>query len=171
MEMIMGNPIISQMPKKTDKIQDFLRDNNINSSVRVLPSSTRTAIEAAQAIGCQVAQIAKSIVFQDQDSLEPVLVVTKGTNRVDVQKIQNLTNLQLKQADGKWIKKTLGFAIGGVPPVGFNIPVTVFIDEDLLLIDEIWAAAGTPNAVFCLTPTQLLALSQGAVLPLAQESN
>lgn len=167
----MNNPIIPQVQKKTNRIQDFLERNNINTSVQVLPSSTRTAIEAAQAIGCQVAQIAKSIVFQDQDSLQPVLVVTKGTNRVDVQKIQNLTNLRLKQADGKWVKKTLGFAIGGVPPVGFEVTVTVFIDEDLLVIDEIWAAAGTPNSVFCLTPSQLLKLSQGTVLALAQASN
>ena len=124
-----------------------------------LPQSTRTAAEAAQAVGCEVGQIVKSIVFRAAETNRPVLVVTSGANRVSEKAIAALLGEPLAKADAEFVRQRTGFVIGGVPPVGHAEPPVTFIDEDLLAYGEIWAAAGTPNAVFRLTPQDLLALT------------
>jgi prolyl-tRNA editing enzyme YbaK/EbsC (Cys-tRNA(Pro) deacylase) len=122
---------------------------------REFPAGTRTAQDAAAAIGCEVGQIVKSLVFL-RDA-EPVLVLCSGANTVDAQR------LGLAKADADVVRRATGFAIGGVPPYGFPAPLETLVDEDLLSYDEIWAAAGTPRSVFPLTPAQLVERTGGTV--------
>jgi len=122
---------------------------------REFPEGTRTAQDAAAAIGCEVGQIVKSLVFLRDD--EPVLVLCSGANTVDAQR------LGLQKADADLVRRATGFAIGGVPPYGHPAPLETLVDEDLMAYDEIWAAAGTPRSVFPLTPAQLLERSGGTV--------
>ena len=124
-----------------------------------LADSTRTAKEAADTLGCEVAQIAKSIVFRDPAADAPVLAVASGVNRVSLNKLASLSGLELAQASGGFVKKRLGFAIGGVPPAGHTEKVRTFLDEDLRRYDVLWAAAGTPFAVFRLEPDALPSLT------------
>ena len=130
-------------------------------------ASTRTSEEAAAAIGCTVAQIAKSLVFRSAGG-KPVLVIASGVNRVDEKKVGALIGEKIARADPEFVRESTGFAIGGIPPVGHAIPPVTLIDEALMALSEIWAAAGTPNAVFRLTPADLVALTQGKVAPLAR---
>jgi prolyl-tRNA editing enzyme YbaK/EbsC (Cys-tRNA(Pro) deacylase) len=123
--------------------------------VREFPEGTRTAQDAAAAIGCSVGQIVKSLVFVRGD--EPVLVLCSGANTVDAER------LGLAKADADLVRRATGFAIGGVPPYGHPGRLETLVDEDLLAYDEIWAAAGTPRSVFPLTPPELLERSGGTV--------
>ena len=130
-------------------------------------ASTRTSEEAAAAIGCTVAQIAKSLIFRSASG-RPVMVVASGVNRVDEKKVGALIGEKIARADPEFVRESTGFAIGGIPPVGHTIAPVTLIDEALMALGEIWAAAGTPNAVFRLTPADLVALTQGKVAPLAR---
>jgi len=135
--------------------------------VRELDRSTRTAAEAASAVGCKVEQIAKSILFRAAGSGRPVLVIASGANRVDEAAVAAILGEQLGRADADFVRRETGFAIGGVPPVGHERPVVTFIDEDLLKFDEVWAAAGTPFAVFRLPSAALAGLTGGTVARVA----
>ncbi|MBU6955626.1 YbaK/EbsC family protein [Hahella sp. HN01] len=150
------------------RVQLFLQENGFAMEVKELPDSTRTAKEAADAIGCSVPQIAKSLVFKDADLDKPVLIVASGSNRVDTKKIEQATGIRLSKADGDFVKKRVGYAIGGVPPVGHTEKVTTFLDPDLKEFETIWAAAGTPFAVFSLKPDDLERLTGGTFLDLAE---
>ena len=150
------------------RVQSFLELHGTDFRVRELDDSARTAQAAADALGCSVAQIAKSLVFKDPDSEEPILIIASGRHQVDLKKIEAASGLTLGRADGRWVKKKVGFAIGGVPPVGHLTPLRTYIDEDLQNYDIIWAAAGTPHAVFSLTPTELEQLTKGTILELAE---
>jgi prolyl-tRNA editing enzyme YbaK/EbsC (Cys-tRNA(Pro) deacylase) len=125
------------------------------SGAREFPEGTRTAQDAAAAIGCTVGQIVKSLVFLRDG--EPILVLCSGANTVDAQR------LGLNKADANVVRRATGFAIGGVPPYGHPAPLETLVDEDLLGYDEIWAAAGTPRSVFPLTPAELVERSGGTV--------
>jgi prolyl-tRNA editing enzyme YbaK/EbsC (Cys-tRNA(Pro) deacylase) len=133
-----------------------------------LPGSTRTAVEAAQAVGCQVGQIVKSLVFKAKRSQRPILVVASGQNRVDERRVEALIGEPLGKADADFVRERSGFVIGGVPPVGHSEEIETFIDEDLLQYEEIWAAAGTPHAVFRLTPADLVKMTGGLVAAIKQ---
>jgi prolyl-tRNA editing enzyme YbaK/EbsC (Cys-tRNA(Pro) deacylase) len=146
------------------KVQDALAELGMTLQVVELPSSTRTAIEAAQAVGCQVGQIVKSLVFRAAQSDRPVLVVASGANRVNEALLGQALGEPIAKADADYVRLRTGFAIGGVPPLGHAEPLNIFIDQDLLQYAEIWAAAGTPHAVFCLTPAQLVAMTGGRVV-------
>jgi prolyl-tRNA editing enzyme YbaK/EbsC (Cys-tRNA(Pro) deacylase) len=121
-----------------------------------LPASTRTALEAASAVGCQVGQIVKSLVFRRQDSEAPLLILASGANRVNEAGVQALLGEAVGKADADFVRLHTGFAIGGVPPLGHPQALVTLIDADLLQYAEIWAAAGTPNAVFRLTPVYIV---------------
>jgi prolyl-tRNA editing enzyme YbaK/EbsC (Cys-tRNA(Pro) deacylase) len=125
-------------------------------------ASTRTAEAAAAAIGCTVAQIAKSLLFRAQSG-RPVLVVASGAHRVDEERIAALVGEPTARADADFVRETTGFSIGGVPPVGHRTAPVVLIDEALMTFGDIWAAAGTPNAVFRLSPADLIELTGGRV--------
>jgi prolyl-tRNA editing enzyme YbaK/EbsC (Cys-tRNA(Pro) deacylase) len=128
-------------------------------TIAAFPDSTRSAAEAASAVGCDVAQIAKSIVFRAGD--RPVLVIASGANRVDMAKVGAALVFHVKRADGAWVRDVTGFAIGGVAPLGHLTPPVVVLDEDLFRHDRIWAAAGSPLHVFETTPEDLLRLTGG----------
>jgi prolyl-tRNA editing enzyme YbaK/EbsC (Cys-tRNA(Pro) deacylase) len=129
-------------------------------TIAEFPAGTRTAADAAAAIGCSVAQIAKSIVFRAAD--QPVLVVASGVNRVDLGKVSRHLGAAVARADADWVRTTTGFAIGGVAPVGHTI-ATVLIDADLTALDPVWAAAGSPAHVFRTTASDLVRLSRGQI--------
>jgi prolyl-tRNA editing enzyme YbaK/EbsC (Cys-tRNA(Pro) deacylase) len=142
------------------KVQAVLGDR---FAVMEFDAGTRTAADAAAAIGCEVAEIAKSLLFRAKDSGRPVLVVASGVNRVDEKKVAALIGEKIARADADFVRETTGYAIGGVPPVGHAVAPLTLIDEDLLVFATIWAAAGTPNAVFKLTPAELVELTGGRV--------
>ncbi|ANC91487.1 YbaK/EbsC family protein [Azospirillum humicireducens] len=125
--------------------------------------STRTSEDAANAVGCDVAQIAKSLIFRTKETSRPVLVVASGANRVDEKAVGRLIGEKIERADPEFVRESTGFAIGGVPPIGHAVPPLVLIDDDLLRLETIWAAAGTPNAVFRLTPADLVSMTGGRV--------
>lgn len=148
------------------KVQHFLIDNGFSCEVKELPDSTRTAEEAARAIGCDVAQIAKSLIFIDKATGNPILVIASGANQVDIKKIEHFKGLQLLKADGKFVKERVGFAIGGIPPVGHNEKMMTFLDPTLKNYDWIWAAAGTPFAVFRLSSNEIQKMTEGEFVEL-----
>jgi prolyl-tRNA editing enzyme YbaK/EbsC (Cys-tRNA(Pro) deacylase) len=129
-----------------------------------LPQGTRTSLDAARAIPCRIEQIAKSIVFRGKDSEEPVLVIASGPNRVDEKKIEKLIGEPVEKGDAEFVREKTGFAIGGVPPAGHAQKIRTFIDEDLFKLKEIWSAAGNPNAVFRLTPQEIVKMTGGEVV-------
>lgn len=145
------------------RVQDVLDATGRSFVVQELEQSTRTSAEAAEAVGCTVAQIVKSIIFKAARSERVVLVLTSGANRVDERKVAALLGEPLAKADADFVRERTGFVIGGVAPIGHREAPATFIDQDLLAFKEIWAAAGTPNALFRLTPDDLVAISQGHV--------
>lgn len=153
---------MADLSRSARRFHDALSARGHDIDIVSLSSSTRTAAEAAQVIGCKVAQIAKSIVLREADGERVVVVIASGTNRVDVGKIEALFGARLTIADGNYVKKTTGYAIGGVPPAGHKTDTTIYLDEDLRQYDDIWAAAGTPFAVFRIGPGQLAEIT-GAV--------
>ena len=154
----------SSLSASAQRFQDVLDRSGFGWQVVELPDSTRTAADAAQAIGCAVAQIAKSLIFRAKESDRPVLVIASGVNRVDEKTIAAILCERIGKADAEFVRQRTGFVIGGVPPVGHSEQLETFIDEDLLQYEEIWAAAGTPHAVFCLTPGDLIRATGGKVI-------
>lgn len=143
------------------KVQDALEAKGYSLEVVELPESTRTAAEAAQAIGCQVGQIVKSLIFRAEKTNRPILVIASGTNRVNEEGIGQLLGEPIGKADAGFVRQNTGFVIGGVPPLGHDQPVQTFIDQDLFQYEQVWAAAGTPHAVFRLSPEQLENMTGG----------
>jgi len=154
----------NSLSPSVQKVQETLKTFGFQGQVMELESTTRTSAEAAQAVGCQVEQIAKSIVFRSKQTDKPILVIASGPNRINEKKIEALISEPIGKADANFVRQRAGFVIGGVPPVGHLEKIEIFIDEDLLKYDEIWAAAGTPNAVFKLTPSDLVKMTEGRVV-------
>jgi prolyl-tRNA editing enzyme YbaK/EbsC (Cys-tRNA(Pro) deacylase) len=146
------------------RVQDALQTLGISLQVVELPTTTRTSVDAAAAVGCEVAQIAKSVVFRTKNTHRPVLVIASGANRVNEHKLGEYVAEPVEKPDADFVRQRTGFVIGGVPPIGHQEPLDIFVDEDLLQYAEIWAAAGTPNAVFCLTPVDLVRMTGGRVV-------
>jgi prolyl-tRNA editing enzyme YbaK/EbsC (Cys-tRNA(Pro) deacylase) len=126
-------------------------------TIAAFPEGTRSAAEAAAAVGCEVAQIAKSIVYRA--GARAVLVIASGANRVDMAKVAAAIGQPVKRADGAWVRDTTGFAIGGVSPVGHLAPPILLLDADLMALDPVWAAAGSPQHVFRTSPAELLRIT------------
>lgn len=147
-----------------ERVQALLDALGHPGKVREFADTTRTSAEAAQQIGCAVGQIAKSLVFRAKPSGRPVLVIASGANRVNEKQVEAMLGEKLGRADADFVRERTGFAIGGVPPLGHAEPPVTFIDRDLRQYAEIWAAAGTPYAVFPLTPTDLERLTGGRVI-------
>ena len=153
----------TSLSSSAERVQKAMKQLGFEYCVVELPATTRTAADAANAIGCKVEQIAKSIVFRARNTGRPVLVIASGVNRVSEKKVGELLSDPIGKADADFVRKTTGFAIGGVPPLGHLQKMEIFIDEDLLNCDQIWAAAGTPNAVFGLLPADLVRMTGGRV--------
>jgi len=158
----------SKLSDSAKRVQDFLLAKGFSFEIKELPGLTRTAQEAADSVGCAVAQIAKSLVFREKETDLPILVIASGSNRVDLAKIEKETGLKLGKADGNYVKERVGYAIGGVPPVGHNEPLETILDPDLKKYEVVWAAAGTPFAVFQLKPTDLEPLTNGRWINLSE---
>jgi prolyl-tRNA editing enzyme YbaK/EbsC (Cys-tRNA(Pro) deacylase) len=149
------------------KYQQLLTEMGIDTQVVEFEQATRTAQDAADAIGCDVGQIVKSLIFRSQSG-QGVLVLTSGSNRVDEQRVRDLIGEPLGKADADFVRAATGYAIGGVPPFGHAGQLSTYIDEDFLQYETIWAAAGTPNAVFQLTPDELVSNSGGQLAAVSE---
>jgi prolyl-tRNA editing enzyme YbaK/EbsC (Cys-tRNA(Pro) deacylase) len=142
------------MSAAADRFERAARERGLRIDVQGFPAGTKTAPEAARAVGCEVGQIVKSLVFVADG--EPLLALTSGANRADVAKLADLAGArEVRRADADEARATTGFAIGGTPPFGFHRPIRVLMDRDLLAYDEVWAAAGTPDSVFRIAPDEL----------------
>ena len=149
------------------RVQDELQRLGLPNTVIELANPVRTAADAAREVGCEVAQIVKSLIFRGADSGRGVLVLTSGANRVDEARVAELLGEPLGKADPAFVREHTGFAIGGVPPIAHARPMETFIDQDLLALGELWAAAGHPNSLFRLTPDELARMSGGRVARIA----
>lgn len=156
--------MISQLKDSAQQVQNKLIELGYANKVIELPDSTRTAQEAADAIGCEVSNIAKSIIFRLKNNDKPLLVIASGINQINIKQINTHLNDKLGKADADFVREHTGFVIGGVPPLGHVESILTFIDEDLLQFREIWAAAGHPRAVFRLTPEELVQMTKGQVI-------
>ena len=150
------------------RVQQLLGEMGLATEVIEFAETTKTSADAAQQIGCSVAQIAKSLIFRARQSGRPVLVIASGVNRVDEKALEALLGEKIGKADADFVRDKTGYAIGGVAPVGHASPPVTYIDEDLLKLEMVWAAAGTPFAVFRLRPADLVRLTGGQVAKLAQ---
>ena len=146
------------------KIQDLLNSLGYTYTVVEHAESTRTAQEAADRAGCELGQIVKSLIFKGKESGKPILVLTSGANRVDEKRISAYAGEAIGRADADFVRAVTGFAIGGVPPVGHVQPMETYLDEDFLQYQTIWAAAGTPNAIFELKTEDLQKMTSGKVV-------
>jgi prolyl-tRNA editing enzyme YbaK/EbsC (Cys-tRNA(Pro) deacylase) len=146
------------------KIQNLLNELGYNYTVVEHAESTRTAQEAADRADCQLGQIVKSLIFRGKTSGKPILVLTSGANRVDEKRISGYAGEPIARADADFVRTVTGFAIGGVPPIGHTQPMETYLDEDFLLFPTIWAAAGTPNAIFELKTGDLQRMTGGTVV-------
>ena len=155
-----------QLSSSAQRVQEALKALGLSLEVVELPQSTRTAAEAAAAIGCSVEQIVKSLVFKGKRSQKPILVVASGSNRVNEKIVAQIIGEPIERADPGFVRAHTGYVIGGVPPVGHLERIDTLIDEDLLRYPEIWAAAGNPNAVFRLGPEELKRMTGGRVMPI-----
>ncbi len=149
--------------RKAKWVQAFLGSDYV---VLEFDDPTASAQQAASAIGCSIAQIAKSLVFKDTEG-RAVLVITSGANRVNTDSVAQIIGSSIERPGADFVKQQTGFSIGGIPPVGHTHPLKTVLDQDLQNFSEIWAAAGTPNAVFKLTPQQLQELTQGSYAPIS----
>ena len=149
----------ADLKPSAQRVKQALAALGYDFDVVEFPQGTRTSEEAAAAAGCELGQIAKSLVFRAAKSDRSVMVIASGPNRVDEKKVGRLLGEKIKRADADFVRRKTGFAIGGVPPVAHLEPPVTFLEQDLLSHDEVWSAAGTPNAIFRLKPGELLAIT------------
>ncbi len=153
------------LSKSAQTVQNALFQKGLSLEVVELSSSTRTAADAAATIGCDVAQIVKSMLFRTAHTNQPILILASGINRINEKAIEKVLGEKIVKADADFTRESTGFAIGGVPPVGHKQSIkNIFIDEDLLLYDTLWAAAGTPNAVFSMPSNKIVHATDGKVI-------
>lgn len=155
------------LSEAAQRVQDALAAKGFANRVLELHEPVKTAQAAADAVGCTVGQIVKSLVFRGAGSGRAVLVVASGANRVDTAKLAALLGEDVTMGDPKFVRATTGFAIGGIPPLGHAQPLDVVIDAHLLAHESLWAAAGHPNSLFPLTPAELRAMTGGRVADVA----
>ena len=160
---------MAELHPRAQQFQEILKSNGFSNQVIQMPESTHSALAAANAIQCDVAQIVKSLIFRGKRTGSPILVLASGRNRVDVKKLKALIGEKPSKADADFVRKHTGFAIGGVPPFGHVSQMQTFLDEDLLQYAELWAAAGTPFALFKLTPDELQTMTQGTITNIRED--
>jgi prolyl-tRNA editing enzyme YbaK/EbsC (Cys-tRNA(Pro) deacylase) len=141
------------LPRSARRVADALRAAGLRATVVELPDSARTAPEAAAAVGVPQGAIVKSLVFRAGTA--PLLALVSGDRRADEAKLAALAGAPLERADAGYVRESTGFAIGGVPPLGHPAPLRTLMDEGLWRFEEVWAAAGTPHAVFGIAPDEL----------------
>lgn len=146
---------MTKLPAAAARVQRAAEGLGLAIAVRLMPDSTRTAADAAAACGCAVGQIVKSLIFQGKETGRPLLLLVSGANRVNEKGLAVTVGEQLSRPDADFVRAATGFAIGGIPPLGHATPLATWIDEDLFQYGVVWAAAGTPNAVFSVDPARL----------------
>ncbi len=151
-----------QLSKYSIKVQSFLNQLGLELEVKELAQSTRTAQEAADAIGCALGQIVKSLVFRS--GRIPLLFLVSGKNQLNVKKVADELGIEIEKADADFAREQSGFPIGGVPPVAHTQPMEIYIDRDLMDYEDLWAAAGTPNSVFCIKSKDLPRITNGRLI-------
>ena len=147
-------------------VKDILQVSGFTCEVLELSDSTRTALDAANAVRCELGQIVKSLIFKGQSTGKPILALVSGSNRTDEGNLGVLSGEPIGRADPEFVRAVTGFAIGGVPPIGHPKPIETYIDEDLMQFDTVWSAAGTPHAVFKSSPSDLVRMTGGKVVRL-----
>jgi prolyl-tRNA editing enzyme YbaK/EbsC (Cys-tRNA(Pro) deacylase) len=152
------------LPPSAEKVAEAASALGLDIAVQVMPQATRTAAQAAQACGCSVDQIVKSLVFRVAPDGRPILLLVSGANRVNDASIAALVAGRIERPDADYVRITTGFAIGGIPPFGHTVPLETLLDETLLHHDRVWAAAGTPVAVFAINPRDLLHATKARVV-------
>lgn len=163
--------MLLKLSKSAASVQGVLDKLQLECKVLEMPNSTRTSLDAAHAIGCHLAQIAKSLIFRTKETGKAILVSASGPNQVDMMILEDHVGEGVVKADADFVKDVTGFAIGGIPPVGHKHVIDfVYIDKDLLEFEEVWAAAGTPNAVFCIKSQDLVRATKGKVINIKKES-
>lgn len=146
---------MNNLPAAAARVQAAAEAAGLAVEIRIMPDSTRTAADAAAACGCDVGQIVKSLIFRGKTSGKPLLLLVSGANRVDEKGCAAVIGEALGRADADFVREVTGYAIGGIPPLGHATALDTYIDEDLLQYITVWAAAGTPNAVFAVNPVKL----------------
>ena len=146
------------------KIQDLLISHGYNYTVIEHTESTRTAVEAAERAGCELGQIVKTLIFKGKESGKPIIVLTSGANRVDEKRIREYAGESIGKADADFVRAVTGFAIGGVPPLGHVQKIETYMDEDFLQYETVWAAGGTPNAIFELKTSNLQKMTDAKIV-------
>lgn len=164
------NQSMSHLSPSAQKVQVALDTLGFKLTVIENTESARTAQEAADRVGVTLGQIVKSLIFQGKISGKPILVLTSGSNLVDEKRIKEFAGEKIRRANPDFVREVTGYAIGGVPPIGHTQQIETYIDEDFLQYDLIWAAGGTPNAVFELTPDDLHKMTMGKILPIKKTS-
>ncbi len=152
---------MSTLSSSAQKIQNLLYELGYTYTVIEHAESTRTAQEAADQAGCELGQIVKSLIFKGKDSGKPILILASGPNRVNEKRIAEYAGEPIVKPDADFVRAVTGFAIGGVPPIGHAQKMETYLDEDFLNYQTIWAAAGTPNAIFELKTEDLQKMTGG----------
>ena len=155
---------MSELKPASKRFQDAAKVLSLDTDVRGFAESSRTAEDAAAACGCSVGQIVKSLVFRGAKTGQAVLLLVSGANRVDEAGVAEQIGEPLVRPDAHFVRKATGYAIGGIPPLGHQTPLDTYMDQDLLTHETIWAAAGTPNAVFSTSPTSLRDAAKATII-------
>ena len=150
------------------RVKEALETIGIDFEIQILDKAVRTAKLAAEALGCEVGQIANSLIFRDRERDQAVLIMCAGDRRVDLKKVAELTGITVGKADADFVRAQTGFAIGGVPPVAHSKPLRCLLDASLRRYDTVWAAAGIPESVFSMTPDDLQRMTGGDWLDLSE---
>jgi len=146
---------MSEIPGPAARVRAAAESFGLSVTLRIMPESTRTAEEAAAACGCSVGEIVKSLVFRTRETARPVLLLVSGANRVDEALAAAAIGEAIERPNAAFVREVTGYAIGGIPPLAHSTPLATWFDRDLLAYDRVWAAAGTPNAVFAVDPKAL----------------
>jgi prolyl-tRNA editing enzyme YbaK/EbsC (Cys-tRNA(Pro) deacylase) len=155
---------MTELKAAAKRVQERAESLGLDVDVRQMPASTRTAQEAAAACGCAVAQIVKSLVFKGEKSHRPYLLLVSGSNRVNEKSVAAIVGEALMRPDGRFVREVTGYAIGGIPPFGHATPLATSMDPDLLQYELVWAAAGTPEAIFSVAPQRLREATAATVI-------
>jgi prolyl-tRNA editing enzyme YbaK/EbsC (Cys-tRNA(Pro) deacylase) len=150
-----------ELPPATHRVETAAVELGLRVEIRLMPASTRSAEEAARAVGGELGQIVKSLIFRGKKTEKPYLLLVSGANRVSEHLVEHVLGEPIVRPDADFVRDVTGFAIGGIPPLGFATAIRTWMDEDLLQYDTVWAAAGTPNAIFSVDP-EALRLAVGA---------
>lgn len=152
----MSNPVVPKPGSSMERVAQDAERLGLQIELRVMDQSTRTAEDAAEACGCTVGQIVKSLIFENADTGALALLLVSGSHNADLEYISSRYGLNLKRCDGRRVRDETGFAIGGVAPIGHKAPVATWLDESLLDYETVWAAAGRPDSVFSVDPRALV---------------